>query len=66
MRIRKGSTVLVTLVDGSTVKGTTARRWWWNLRLLNAAVLADQGAEMSLDGSVWIPRRSILLLQVVG
>ena len=67
MRIRKGSVALVTLVDGSAFQGIVVRTSWLlrGIRLSDAAATSSRGLS-KVDGTLLIPRRSVLLVQVLG
>lgn len=55
-----GHKVTVSLVDGSALTGRTALAWPGRLRLREVTV--SSGA---VPGLVWIPKRSILTVQVI-
>lgn len=62
----RGRTVNVQLADGSTITGTLDRAGWWTVRLVDAASLPSQYSQPApIDGTVVIPRTSILWAQVV-
>lgn len=63
MRCKNGSTVLVTITDGTAVRGRVTRSWRWHVvRLLEAYAISPQG-QTSIAGSLLIPHRSILVVQ---
>lgn len=65
MRLRNRSTVIVSLTDGTVVRGTVARSWRWHVvRLTAAEVLTAQGSIPSV-GDVLIPWRSMHIAQEV-
>lgn len=64
MRLKPGSSVLVSLSDGTSIKGNIVRCWHWRtIRLSSAAVRTAQG-EISADGYLLVPLRHVLLVQV--
>lgn len=66
MRRHTGRRVNVQLVDGTTVTGTLERAGWRTLVLVNAAMLSSQYSRPApIDGTVVIPRVSLLWTQVV-
>lgn len=66
MRLTRGTTVLLTLADGSAFRGVVARSWRWRtVRLDIASTLTNQGS-VAADGYVLVPHRSILVAQVLS
>lgn len=65
MRLRRGTNVLVSLTDGTVIRGRVIRSWRWHvIRLTNAEVLTAGGV-IPAAGDTLIPWRSILLAQEV-
>lgn len=61
MRLRRHTTVRITLVDNSVVSGVVAWSWRWRVvRLVAAYQLLPQGVKAAADGPVLIPHRSIM------
>lgn len=63
----RGRTINTQLTDGSTITGTLDRAGWWNVRLVDAAMVpsGQHARSAPIDGTVVIPRTSILWAQVV-
>ena len=65
MRLRKGRTVLVSLTDGTVLRGKVAWSWRWHVvRIVSASAVTNQG-NVPTAGDVLIPWRSIALAQEV-
>lgn len=65
MRLRHGTTALVTITDGSVLRGRVVRSWRWRvMRLIDAVAFTPQGP-IDTAGPVLIPHRSIVLIQEV-
>lgn len=65
MRLRKGRTVLVSLTDGTVLRGKSAWSWRWHVvRIANAHAMTSQGP-IKTAGDALIPWRSILMAQEV-
>ncbi len=65
MRLRKGRTVLVSVTDGTVIRGRAAWSWRWHVvRIVNASAVTNQG-NVPTAGDVLIPWRSIALAQEV-
>lgn len=60
-------TVVVNLVDGRTnLVGQRRLSWPWQIVLTGVKAAADGPGTAPVDGTVVIPRRQVLFLQVVG
>lgn|GEM_PF-1008013 len=65
VRLRCRATVLVTLIDGTVVRGVVTRAWRWRvIRLVDVDAMTGQGP-VPAAGPVLIPHRSVLLAQEV-
>lgn len=65
MRLKRGTYALVTIVDGTVVRGLVAWSWRWRcIRLVEAALLTP-GGRVPAAGPVLIPHRSVVLAQEV-
>lgn len=65
MRLRKGRIVLVTLTDGTVIRGRAAWSWRWHVvRVVDAEAVTSLG-NIPTAGDVLIPWRSIVLAQEV-
>ena len=65
MRLRKGRIVLVTLTDGTVIRGRAAWSWRWHVvRVVDAEAVTSHG-DIPTAGDVLIPWRSIVLAQEV-
>lgn len=65
MRCKRGSTVLLTLLDGTALSGTVTWSWRWRvIRLVDAATLTPTGPVVA-TGQLLIPHRSVLMAQEV-
>lgn len=62
-----GRLVHLQLTDGSTLTGVVSRARWRGVELVDAAMvpLGQHGRPAPIDGTVVIPRASILWAQVV-
>lgn len=66
MRIKKGSTVLVTVVDGTVLRGSAAWSWRWRvLRLVDVVTYGPHGPT-PVGGAVLLPHRSVVMAQEVS
>lgn len=66
MRLRHGITALITLTDGTVLRGRVTWSWRWRvIRLVDAAAFTPQGLT-DTAGPVLIPHRSVLLAQEVA
>lgn len=66
MRLRHGITALITITDGTVLRGQVTRSWRWRvIRLIDASAFTPQGA-IDTAGPVLIPYRSVLLAQEVA
>lgn len=66
MRFRKKSAIIVSLIDGQVLQGVTTWSWRWKtLKLVQAFAFTLQG-EVPTAGIVYIPHRSILMVQEVS
>jgi len=64
MRLKAGTTVMVTLQDGTTLQGRLRRHWrWWSLWLEEVTVYGPAGPQ-SAAGWFFVPKRSVLFAQV--
>lgn len=61
MIIKPGRKVTVSLVDGSALNGVARLTWPWRLKISDVTV--PHGA---VPGVVYVARRAILTVQVVG
>lgn len=60
-------TVVVNLVDGSTLIGVRRWSWPWQVRLTGARLHRGPGhPEQPVDGTVLIPRHRVGWIQVVS
>ena len=65
MRLRNGRTVLVSLTDGTVLRGKVAWSWRWHVvRIVSASALTSQGP-IKTAGDALIPWRSIRMAQEV-
>jgi len=64
MRLKLGSSARLVLSDGTTVEGVV--RFSWRIRVikLTDVVSMNQHGNISLDGHLLIPARSVLFAQV--
>lgn len=58
-----GRTVIVSLVDGSSMRGTT--RWSWRWLRLRDVFTSMASREPDVVGTVLVPPTSVLTLQVI-
>lgn len=66
MRLRRNSFALVTVADGTVLRGRVVWSWRWRVvRLVDAYAVTAQGP-VDAAGPVLIPHRSILLAQEVN
>lgn len=66
MRCKRGTKVLLTVIDGTAIRGTVTRSWRWRVvKLVDAQSMTPQGPVV-IAGSVLLPHRSILVAQVDG
>lgn len=64
MRQRAGTAVVVSLIDGSTLRGVSAFTWrWWVIRLDQPELLTPSGPQRA-DGHLVIRTSSVLTVQV--
>lgn len=64
MRCKRGTTVLLTVIDGTAIRGVVVWSWRWRVvRLVEAYSMSPQGPSL-IAGSVLVPHRSILVAQV--
>lgn len=71
MRLPRGSYVLVTVVDGTVLRGRVERSWRWRVvRLVDAHVVVPPtvaaDGRVPAAGPVLVPHRSIVLAQEVS
>ncbi|MFE1104136.1 hypothetical protein ACFW4K_26790 [Nocardiopsis alba] len=64
MRRHIGRRINAQLADGSTITGTLNRVRWRDVELREAAAVTPRG-QTPIDGTVVIPRGSLLWTQVV-
>lgn len=65
MRCKRGATVLLTLIDGTAIRGVVVRSWRWRVvRLGEAHNMTPQGP-VAAAGSVLVPYRSMLVVQEI-
>lgn len=65
MRLRRNSFALVTLIDGTVLRGRVVWSWRWRVvRLVGAYAVTRQG-KVDAAGPVLIPHRSIVVAQEV-
>lgn len=66
MRLRRGETYLLTVIDGTVLRGRAAWSWRWRVvRLVGASVIPPEGEEFPTAGPVLLPHRSIVVAQEV-
>jgi hypothetical protein len=64
MRLKKGSSVRIVLIDGTTFVGTVRFSWRWRVLKLTNVITQTREGEIQADGFLLIPTRSILFAQV--
>lgn len=64
MWLYRGRRVLVTLDDGSAVRGRLGWSWAWGVLRVNEPESLDGDAPVEIPGFVLIPRRRVLIAQV--
>lgn len=65
MWVYTGSRVVVTLADGSAVRGKLGWCWAWGMARLCAAESIDGDEPVAIPGALLIPRGQILIAQVL-
>lgn len=66
MRLSLGKIAIVTVADGSVIRGRVVRSWRWRVvRLVEAQVLNTPRGPIPAVGPVLLPHRSIVLAQEV-
>lgn len=65
MKLKRGSTARITLIDGSTLEGRVVSRWWGPLRLEDVTFHTTHGSTPAA-GAFVIPKRSVLFVQVTN
>lgn len=65
MRLRRNRTTLVTIIDGTVLRGRATLSWRWRVaRLINVHIVTQAG-RVPAAGPVLIPYRSIIVAQEV-
>lgn len=64
MRLTINTSARVVLVDGTTLVGTIRRSWRWRVIKLTQVTTLTRDGEISADGYMLVPARSVLFVQV--
>jgi hypothetical protein len=64
MRLKYGSSARIVLLDGTSLVGTVKFSWRWRTVKLVEVTTHIPGGDVTVDGHLLIPARSILFVQV--
>lgn len=65
MRLRRNSLVVLTITDGTILRGRVRWSWRWRvIRLVDVTVWTEHG-DVPAAGPVLVPHRSVVLAQEV-